>query len=114
MSSKSFLIVLGVALLASTAGLVRHLNKRARTTTDFPDGLHWVCVSCNHGFSTSREEFAAWAEENDKRWPCSQCGEHTTAVAQRCPLSDCGAYYAENNVVLDGAVCCPVCRRPLP
>jgi hypothetical protein len=102
-----------VVLIAAGAQLI-HFGRTQARSSDFPDGMHWLCVECQHGFSIPRKEFAAWAAEHDERLPCPECGKPTTAVAQRCPLSDCGKYYSSPNLVLDGVVSCPVCREPLP
>lgn len=113
MKSKILVALLLVAVVTAGALLTRSSKQRSRAA-DFPDGMHWQCAACRHGFSMPREEFAAWAAEHDERLPCPECGKHTTAVAQRCPLPDCGAYHVAPNVVIEGKVCCPVCRLPIP
>ena len=114
MKPKILVALLLLGVVVAGAMLTRSCKKHSRTTDDFPDGMHWQCVACQHGFSTPREEFAAWSAEHDERLPCPECGENTTAVAQRCPLPDCGAYHVARNVVIEGEVCCPVCRLPIP
>jgi len=101
-------------MVLAGAMIIRSSKIRNRTTNDFPEGMHWECADCGHGFSTTRKEFSAWAAENDERLPCPECGENFTEVARLCPLPDCGAYHAEPNIVIDGNVCCPVCRKPIP
>ena len=109
-------ILLGVLLVGGLIGAVQLINfsRTQGRPVDFPDGMHWMCISCDHGFSIPREEFAAWAAENDERYPCPECGEQKTDVAQRCPHRKCGAYHVTPNAVIDGKVCCPVCKEPLP
>jgi hypothetical protein len=103
-----------VATLVAAVFLVKSTREQARSA-DFPEGMHWLCSSCQHGFSTSREAFAEWVDEHpDELLECPQCHKHTSKVARHCPLPDCGKYYTQANMVVDGTVCCPICKNPLP
>ena len=103
-----------VAILIAAAFALKSTREQSGTA-DFPDGMHWLCPSCQYGFSTSREAFADWVDEHpDERLECPQCRRRITEVARHCPLPDCGKYYTQANLVLDGKVCCPICRQPLP
>lgn len=113
---KGNLVTIGlvVAILIAAAFLVKSTREQSHSA-DFPDGMHWLCQSCQHGFSTSREAFADWADEHpDQKLECPQCHKLATEVARHCPLPDCGKYYTRANLVVDGTVCCPICRQPLP
>lgn len=103
-----------VAIAAAIGFLAKRTHEQSRSA-DFPEGMHWLCQSCGYGFSTSRDEFAKWVEDHPGRTPeCPRCHKMTTVVARHCPLPDCGKYYTQVNVVLNGKVCCPICRQPLP
>ena len=105
---------LGVVILMAVGFLLKSTREQSQSV-DFPDGMHWQCQNCQHGFSTSREAFADWAAEHpDQSLKCPQCHKQTTGVARHCPLPDCGKYYTRPNLVLDGTVSCPICRQPLP
>ena len=113
---KSNLAIGGLitAILVALVLLFKSTREQGRSV-DFPQGMHWLCSACQHGFSTSREAFAEWVDENpDLTLECPQCHKHTTVVARHCPLPDCGAYYTRPNQVVDGTVCCPICDQPLP
>lgn len=114
MKGKISLLLALVALVAAGALLFKSVRK-AGESPDFPDGMHWLCLSCGQGFDTSRDTFAAWVKDHpDQPLECSKCKRPTTVVAKKCDLPGCGRYYTDRNLVIDGKVCCPVCRRPIP
>lgn len=112
--NKNLLIALALIALVCAGVIMSRSARHKEMSTDFPEGMHWLCSECQHGFSTSREEFASWAAKHDEKLPCPECGKNTAEVAQKCPLAECGMYHVEPNVVIDRKVCCPVCRNPLP
>ena len=113
---KNKLLIGGLILATLLAvGYLAKSTREASASPDFPDGMHWLCESCQHGFSTSREAFADWAEEHpDQALECPQCHKQTTEIARHCSLPECGKYYTQVNLVVDGTVCCPICRQPVP
>ena len=114
MKQKLGLLLAVAAVVVAGALLFRSAHKTSQSP-DFPDGMHWLCVSCNHGFTTSRDDFAEWLKVHPgERIECPKCKSRETAVAKRCSLPNCGRYYVERNLVIDGVVSCPICKRPLP
>ena len=103
-----------LALLVAAALLV-NFTRKEKGSVDFTDGQHWLCTKCQNGFSTSREEYAAWLAKHPGQLPqCPKCGATATIVAKKCPLPDCGKYNAKPFLVIEGKVCCPACRKPIP
>jgi hypothetical protein len=108
-------LLLAVAAMVLAAVLFFRSAHKASESPDFPDGMHWLCSNCKSGFTTSRDDFAEWLKVHPgQRIECPKCKGHETEVARRCPLPKCGRYYVERNAVIDGKVCCPVCKQPLP
>ena len=108
-------LLLAVAAVVVAGALLFRSARMTSQSPDFPDGMHWLCLSCGQGFTTSRDEFAEWVRTHpDQRIECRKCKKLETAVAKRCPLPNCGRYYVERNLVIDERVCCPICKRPLP
>ncbi len=108
-------LLLALAAVVAAGALLFRSARKASESPDFPDGMHWLCSSCNHGFTTSRDDFAESLKVNPgQQVECPKCKRHETAVAKRCPLPKCGRYYVERNLVIDGKVSCPLCKQPLP
>ncbi|MCX6925507.1 MAG: hypothetical protein NT154_20205, partial [Verrucomicrobia bacterium] len=108
-------LLLAMASVVVAGALLFRSARKTSGSADFPDGMHWLCTSCNHGFTTSRDDFAEWLKLNPgQQIGCPKCKGHNTAVAKRCPLPKCGRYYVERNLVIDGKVSCPLCKKPLP
>jgi len=104
-----------VAAVVLAGALLFRSARKASGSPDFPHGMHWLCTSCNHGFTTSRDDFAAWLKGHPgQQIECPKCKRNETAAAKRCALTNCGRYYVERNLVIDGKVSCPVCKQPLP
>ncbi len=112
---QRILLFLAAALVVAAGALLFRSARKAGQSADFPDGMHWLCTSCGNGFTTSRDAFADWVKEHpEQRMECPKCKQRQTAVAKKCPLPGCGRYYVERNLVINGKVCCPVCKQPLP
>lgn len=113
---KERLLLIGAVVGLAIAGFLFFRSARSTSqSADFPNGMHWLCTNCNHGFTTSREAFADWVKDHpDQRLACPKCKSNTTVVAKKCPLPNCGRYYVQRNLVIDGKVSCPICKQPLP
>jgi len=109
------LALLALALLAASVFAYRHFSREQRQSQDFPEGAHWLCFKCKQGFTVTLVEVSHWANsEPVGGYPCPKCKATETARAKKCPLSECGKFYVERNLVIDEKVCCPICRKPLP
>ena len=105
-ASAIFLIALGIFSYR------RGMEKNAQSE-DFPDGTFWICLECKHEFNMSREAVATWVAANpDKSVPCPNCGANKSVRAERSPV--CGKYYIGSMIEIDGVVCCPICKEPVP
>ena len=63
MKHKLLIATLLLATFAAIAFIAKSSREQSRAV-DFPGGMHWLCQSCQHGFSTSREAFADWVAEH--------------------------------------------------
>ena len=107
--------ILAIVAIGAAFFLFKSSSDNQAQSQDFPDGTYWVCLECKHEFNMSREDVADWnAIYPDTTVPCPECEENRSKRASKCPLSECGKYYIGNMVEIDGKVCCPICKQPVP
>ena len=108
-------IILALALIGVGVWFFKSGSDEVARAQDFPDGTHWICVACKHEFSMPREAVAEWNTAHpDTSVPCPECQENRSVRATKCPLPECGRHFAGSMVEIDGKVCCPICKQPLP
>jgi len=107
--------ILALVVIAASVWLFKGSSEKQAASQDFPDGTHWICLECKHEFGMTREAVAEWNTAHPETTvPCPECEKNRSVRATKCPLPECGRLFTGNMVKIDGKVCCPVCKQPLP
>ncbi len=107
--------ILAVLVIVGALFYFRSSTEKQNLSQDFPNGTYWICLECKHEFNMSRDDVAAWNTANPETTvPCPQCKANRSVSASKCPLDECGKLFTGSMVEIDGKVCCPVCKDPMP
>ena len=107
--------ILAIVAIIAAVFFFRSSSEKQAQSEDFPGGTHWICMECKHEFNMAREEVADWNTANpEKTVPCPSCNKNRSISASKCPLPECGKLYTGSMVEINGEVCCPVCKKPVP
>ena len=108
-------VIGAIVLIGLGVFFFRSGSAKIEQSQDFPDGTHWICLGCKAEFAKSLDEVADWNSANpEKSIPCPKCSESRSVRASKCPLPECGRHFTGSMVEINGEVCCPICKKPVP